>query len=593
MIVEYTESLTGESTSVALPRDRKDAFDLLEQINSHAKDPGKYRALVRLWTASDLYMLGLFSTAARRQTAWPDEHGYRRLEIDHDYQFNFARAIQQRCDGVIDTSPRGHWKSTWKTFLRSLYEVLREPSAKIGVFSFEKDAAARHVRRILDELTANDVLRFAWADRIPGDPGKEGCRWSSEAIDLLNPTGGSSVSPTFGAYTFTAGLPTGSRFSIAIYDDVENEKSVGNEKMTDKTIRHFLSSLNLLGESPRIWINGTYHSVRGLISYLVEHGWEERCFPAEIAGTEPDDLVWWFNHYGGTNPSTGEPLRPALKTVALHGRSAFLHPLDLAWHKWKDPVGYAQQYLGKRGRVGANVMPVECLQYYDGKPEDHAEGKNIYVTIDPSNGSVDPYVAMWWAIQPDGTIYLIDAQRRKLPPSQWYEKVTSATAKWDRIGRVFELRIEEFAQANYSPHLAEAFKEHRIHCEFVRCHDNRAKGAHGDASIDRPFLRLETPMRDCRFYLPRSLYIDGDAEPGMLPPKYDFISYMRDEEFTKWPHHSRDDVMACMALLFDASKEAAERPLVASPDPRTYSYKAAPPRNHTRSWMSAGLPGAR
>lgn len=564
MRVKYVERLNGEETEVVLPGSRRQAWDLYNDIMAIAEsEPEKWRLLVRMYTATDLWMLALFLSWSRYISPWTGKPA-----IDCDYQWEFCRAVMARCDHVADVSPRGHAKSTWKTHTRVIQEVLKDPDVTIGFFSFEKIAATKHLQRTLEELRTNTILKTAWDDVLWADPAGESDRWSLADGANVKRTR-VSLSPTLAAYSFMSGLPIGSRLAIEVFDDVEDEKAVASTEMIAKLRDRFQAASNLGGEGRRLWLSGTYHHPNALLGHLIDSGtWVERCFPAEIVGQAPPNIEALYDSLGGINMATGEPLPPAVRKVKLSGAPAYLHPIELALARIDNELGwkYEMQFLGKREGQRDFGFELEWIQWYEQQPNQIGSGKNVYIVVDPSVGLKDPYVMLAFAIMPNGQQVLVDAARRKVPPAQQDRDLVAMVHRWDRLGYVPQVRVEGYGQSTFHLSFRRALDDEGLnHVKVVKCIDNSTSigmssqsGKKGGLERSRPWVRLHGPFSRGEIMLPKTMLVPD--ENGAV---YDIIRYFLDHEYCRFPANTKDDMWSAMCLLHDPSDEAGR--LLAEP----------------------------
>src|SRR5260370_25153915 len=302
MYVDYFERLTGTSVSIELPSTRDDAFDLLDTINRAAKTSAtEWKSLVRAYTASDLYMLGLMSSAGDRIDPYTG-----RVEIDNQFLFEYSREVQFDSDGWVDTSARAHWKSTCDTFLDTISIILVDPNTSIGIFSHELPASQKHVARVKNELTDNAILKAAWDDTLYADPVENARLWSIIGGIIVKGRNQNQISPTVCAYTFLVKLPTGARLAIMKFDDVETEKTTEEDEQREKVYDRFKSALSLAGRGARIRVKGTHHHPQGQMARLRDEGWPVRCHKAEDITKKAPDIAALYDQFEGKDPATGQ-----------------------------------------------------------------------------------------------------------------------------------------------------------------------------------------------------------------------------------------------------------------------------------------------
>lgn len=548
--VDFRDPATGETAKVTLPKSREEAKKIVSEIRRMAGgSPADFRQMVRMWTACDLYVLGLLTSAADR-----DDPYRGRPEIDCDFQFEQARDIQFDSDRVIDYGHRGSWKSTWKIFLKTLQDLFRDPNEAIALMAHEKAAAERHLRRIMVELETNTILKAGWApDVIYQDPRnrEQVAQWSVNSGFVIPGRKIANICPSVAAYTFVHKLATGSRFSRVKLDDCETEETTESEDMSAKIKRRFRNSLNMLGRGAPVEMNGTIHSGTGLIVELLEEGWQGRCRKAEDESLPAPDIAKVYDELNGVDPATGGRIPPAVREVKLAGAPPFWHPIECAIKRWEQGEAvYNQQNMGSAKAGQVRRFEAEWYQWYDETPEERAEGQNLYVVIDPSKGKGDPMFALVVAAHSDETLSIVDGVRKRLTPLEFQREMYMLVAKWMGLGVVVDIRIEEFAQAAFSTHLNDYFQRYKLDTVPARGFgDNRRNKEH-----ERDWTRLEPPFRQGRIFFPRN-GIRVEDEHGRV---FDLIrDHLIQKELDKFgASMQHDDGIAALSLLFEPVEKA-------------------------------------
>lgn len=531
---------------VELPQSRDDAFDLLSTIHRLAvDDPSTWRTTVRAYTACDWYMLMLFLSGSQRIDPFTG-----RSEVDSEFQFQYAREKQFDGDGVVDKTARGHWKSTWDTYVGVINYILNDPEISIALFAFEKAAAEKHGRRVKDELATNVELKSAWDDVLFQTPDQESPLWNQEKGIIVRRRI-VSPSPTLSWYSI-ADLPTGLRISIGIFDDIETESTVSSEQARATLKARVDSAFNLAGRACRWRIEGTHHHSAGWIADLESSGaWRMRCHAAEDTTLPAPDIAALYDECGGMLPIREESGRPIplpieVRSVRLDGAPVFLHPLELA-HK-RLQVGtsvYYQQYMGDALAGQQRRMDPEWIRYYDIPPVEWAEGGFGYILIDPSKGVGDPTFARVEVTKSDQTISWVGGLRRKLTPSEFAPAIYQLAMEWFKVVRLVEIRVEEFAQSVWSHLLREYFDTKRHHvCPIIACsrHNTINKESSGR---QREWAGLEPMYRMGRRLFPS----DGIWVTDERNDRFNLVDYYVKKEYSLFPLPITDDGLAADFLL--------------------------------------------
>lgn len=542
----YHERANGETVELTLPDNLAQAKELWDEVASYAEtDPLRWKAAFRMWSAADLYFLGLACSWWQRRDLWTG-----RLEVDCDFQFDFARWVQLESDDALDYTARQHGKSTWR-HTRMFQEIFRNPEITIGIFSFDLQKGARkHLVRWKIEAETNAALKAAWDEVLWNNPREDGAFWSVENGCTVKRRG-AHVMPTVSAYTFMKGLPTGARFGIIYLDDVETEETVEADEQREKVQERFKSAINLGGRGTRTWIPGTFHHTMGLLNNLIKRGWKSHNFPAENVREPAPDIAEIYDRFGGVRPDTGADIPEEVRNVRLAGMPVYLHPLECAILRFQEGnEKYEQQYMGNplsgvvhrfRPEWVASELRVRADMY------DFAAGKFGYVLSDPSKGLRDPAVGLVLAADSDQRLIVVDGFRRKLTPEQWAHEMYLMTVNWSNVMQIQQIRVEVFGQATWDTVLRQYFEKKRYGGPPIfGVGEYRGSSANrkNDPALMRAWMRLEPLFRTSRLRFPEELMvINDDGNP------YDLIRYFIDYEYTPFPQPQTDDILDCLSLL--------------------------------------------
>jgi len=540
MRVKYHERLLDEILDVEIPETRDDAFDLQRDLHALLlSDPAAWKMAVRRHTATCWYTMALFLSGSQRRDPFTG-----RLEIDCDFQFAFAREMQFDGDNVIDKSAREHFKTFWRVYAGVTVEVCRDPNLLVGLFSHEKSAGERPLRRNKEEWEGNVELKMAWDDVFWWEPEREAPVWSVEKGLKLRQTI-VSATPTFAAYAIGQ-LPVGARLGLGILDDVEVKATSHSEEARAKLWDQVQNTFNLGGRAARWWINGTHHHPQGLIAQLeTQGGYRVRCHAAEDKTKPAPDIAALYDECGGYLPvrDEGKPpikLAPEVRSVKLAGAPIFLHPLECAQKRLKQTAAtYEMHNMGDPLGGQEHRLDPRWIRWYEAEPHEWARGANLYINIDASKGVNDPTVARVEACKVDGTISWVGGLRRKLAPSEFAPAIHHLAMTWVGIGRLVEIRIEIFGQAVWDHMLRTYFESlGQYVCNIV------AVGRNQENRL-REYEALEPLYRaGKRLYPQTGIWVfDENGE------RYNLVDYYIEKELKLFPLPATDDCLAADALL--------------------------------------------
>lgn len=546
---------------VEQPQSRADAFDIIDTIGRLAlTDLAQWKSLVRQYTATSWYITNLFLSGGQRLDPFTG-----RPEADCDFLWHHYHEIQHHGEGKINTSFRGSHKSHILIYVGCTSRIVVNPDRVMAIASHQKDAAAKHGIRVMLEWERNVELKAAWPDVFFQDPKRdpECSLWNQESgctVRRKIP----AVLPTLSWWAIEH-IPTGARISDLLFDDLETEDTVESDDQRKKLMRRFSSFKKTAGRGVSIFINATAHHANGLVSNLLKSATYGHIFhPAEDID-HPElapDIAALYDAVDGkiTNRETGEvrEMPVAVRTIRLDGPPTFHHPLELALMRLDAldvPDGlddYRRQMLGDL--FGSEKrFKKEWIRYYDCKPEEIADGANLYICVDPSKGVGDPTFARVEACRSDGKIAWVGGLRKKIAPSDFGREMWLLGCLWEGIGTIKEYRFEEVAQSTWSAHFI-AYCESRRHWPGnigpanVKEVSSRALnwgGGTGQKRL-REWMRLEPMYRNGKRLFPREGVLLVENENGR---RFDLMMQYRDDELCMFPMPMTDDGLDSDALL--------------------------------------------
>lgn len=200
--------------------------------------------LIRFFSKEDLFFLAYFVLG---------------IPCNHPWLVQRIKEVQENPYGVMDLWPREHFKSTIITFCMIVFEVLRNPEERIGIFSHTRGIAKAFLQRIKVTFESNQWLLEAFPDIFYAKPEYESPRWSLEFGIVVKRQGNYNES-TVEAWGLVDGMPTGKHFTIMNYDDLVTVESVNTPESMRKLRECFQMSDNLGDRAGRRRIIGTiYH----------------------------------------------------------------------------------------------------------------------------------------------------------------------------------------------------------------------------------------------------------------------------------------------------------------------------------------------
>lgn len=556
--VTYSERLApdadGNPTTidVAQPSSRDDAFDLISTIDRLSReDPATWKSVVRQYTATNWYILGLFLSGGQRLDPFTG-----RPEADCDFLWNHYHEVQHTGQGKLNKTFRGGHKSHILLYVGVTCKVLNDPNRVMTIASHEKAAAAKHGWRTAMEWETNVELKAAWHDVFFDDPKRDpDCpMWNQESGVVVRRTI-PAVLPTLSWWAIEH-VPTGSRIGDFFFDDLENEDTVESDDQRKKLLARFLSFKKTGGRLPSVYINATSHHPNGLVAHLeraqmygiIHH-------PAEDTSKPAPDIAKLYDDCGGriTNRSTGEvvELPPAVRDIRLDGAPVMHHPLELAMMRLDALItdgGLAEYY---RHMLGDNMagedkrLRKDWIRRYTADPIAMAEGAYLYIVVDASKGIGDPTFARVEACRADKTIAWVGGLRKKIEPSDFGKEIWTLCCQWEGIGVIKEVRFEIFAQATWDTHFIQ-YCELRRHWPGNITRDNVKAIGRNKVNRLREWGALQPLYRAGKRLFPNDGVMFVEDENGR---RIDLVKYYVENEYELFPLPITDDGLAADALL--------------------------------------------
>lgn len=195
----------------------------------------------------------------------------RRTDCLHDWIYARCRQVEAAPDGYIDIWAREHYKSTIITLGGIIQEIVRDSSITIGVFSHTKAVAEKFLDQIKQELTHNEILKWAFPDILFADPDVQSPRWSVQK-GLVVKRNGNPKEGTLEAWGLVDGSPIGAHFKLMVLNDVVVPSSVNTAEQIMKTTEAWSLAGNLSMEGGRTWIEGTRYHFADTYQTIMDRG---------------------------------------------------------------------------------------------------------------------------------------------------------------------------------------------------------------------------------------------------------------------------------------------------------------------------------
>lgn len=545
MTFESTFHIFGdpEPTTIALPATLDDYRDLGSDLDKlHREDPVAWKHAMRIWSAGDLYFLGMFVSSVGE--IWDPYH--QRLRFWATEQLELARWVQFESKGSTLVASRSLGKSTWTTFLDNIRTKLIDPNRTCCIFSETRELAAKHNGRIAQELTTNRVLITIWDDRF--HPTRDQYEKFSDVAITIKRTS-ARLECTFEAQAYTDKLPTGSHFDERRYDDIETERLVTTKEKLDKNEAQFISSQDL--SSPVRWamVVGTYYHPAGLVRKThLSMGWKLKLLPGEIL---PESGI-----------VRGEVTDPELGPMG--GEPSFFHPDELR-DMLRDKGGktspravksYVEQICCDPTMGEPDRLDRKDLLWFEEDPLELAADGSLYLCVDCSKGVGDPTWAWVWRLGYDRRAYWVGGFRKRLAPAARRREIALLALQFAALGNLVAIRMEEFGAAEYiEPQLTENTR-YGLSVPIQKCQDNQR------TKLDRAFERWHAELVNGRIVFPKRLMsVDENGT------QIDLVEYFLQFELDPFPKPVTDDGLDAGGLLWEPEERvgALEWPVRQAP----------------------------
>lgn len=416
-----------------------------------------------------------------------------------------CREYQAAPYGYLDLWARGHFKSTIITYAHTIFEIINNPEITIGIFSHKLAAARAFVVQIKNTLETNKLLQLLFPDILYSDPENQSSKWTEDKILVKRESVRKEM--TVEACGVVEGQPIGMHYDILKYDDLVTPASVSTADQILKTTDSFKMSLNLGSTNAKRVMIGTFYAFNDTYNVIIDEGSViPRIYPAM---TDPLDFE----------------------------TSVFLSPAELK-EKRRDmgPAVFGTQMLLDPSVANNRYFVPEWIKYYDGGGW---ETMNRYLIVDPASSKEkrsDYTVMIVLGLGKDGNYYVIDGIRDRLNLSE-------------RTNWLFNLHEQYRPNAVwYESYGQQADNEHiqgEMNLRHYRFTINRLGG---QMAKKQRIERLQPLFEQGKIFFPTRMpfvTVDGDVK--------DFVRLFLDDEYLKYPACNHDDMIDCLARLFDIS----------------------------------------
>jgi hypothetical protein len=551
----------------------KELWAAIEQERT-AGNAERWRALMRLWSAGDLYFFVLFVLRVG-QEAWS---AYRHEpQFWHPSYLTFAREIQFEGSRAAFIATRRFGKSTFGTLGDNMQRKLRNPNDSTCIFSLTRELAEDHLDPIMAEMKDNALLKGLWDDRFYWDPEKAGAIFGlKDGVNIKRVS--SRPEKSFEARAFATRLPTGMGYDRRYYDDVEADSTVQSEVSMETAEQRYVSSQNLRSSAGDDLNMGTYYHPGGLVrKWHKEYG--RKLFL-----------------YAGEDRSEGARagLLPA-EAGPMGGRPRHGFTREQLFDLWKD-AGCERSMMGRAdyGRqIACDPLAGEgsrfnraLIRTYDEDPFELASWGTIYVCQDAASGTVkdgqitigeDACFTWVWLLRPDKTFWWIDGWRKRVPPARRKELTYQTMLQWNSVGYLAAGRIEQYGQSEYVQQQLVYNWRRDLFVRIEICNDNSM------SKRDREWERWDAILA-AGFYVPKGGMHREDEDGN----SFDLVEKFIEEELGEFPKPLSDHGLDAGGLIMEPARKEV-LPLEWPAARRRAEYDDhGPPRQPSTQSLGAG-----
>jgi predicted phage terminase large subunit-like protein len=475
-----------------------EAIRIWDALEKAGKKAGTQNLVVRHLCLNDLFYLLV--------------RACKRADMLHPWIYDRCREVEAAPDNHLDLWAREHYKSTIVTFGKTMQKVLRDPNRVHGIFSHTRPIAKAFLRQIMREFEENQVLHAAFPDVLWGMDVKQSPKWSEDDGIIVRRTSNQKEA-TIEAWGLVDGQPTSKHFDELVYDDIVVAASVTTPEMIEKTMTALEQSYNLGTVEGVRRFAGTRWHFNDAYSTLIKRGTAKlRFHPGKAGGEESGDSVFW--------------------------------PESIHEAKRRDmgPYTYACQILLNPKADAAQNFQRHWVRHYNSVKW---SGYTIYICVDAASSKKkgSDYTSMMVVgLGEDTNFYVLDMVRDRLNLAERTDRLFTLARKY----KPYQIRYERYGMLGDIEHIRDHGEKtgYRIDSKIVE--------VAGKAGKSDRIRRMLPAFEQGRVYLPRSLHVT-DWEKNVRDLVHDFI----EEEYVAFPNGGHDDMMDCLARMFEPDVEMA------------------------------------
>ena len=336
------------------------------------------------------------------------ERGKQELGVFHKELCHFVQDNLHKKKLIL--MPRGHLKSTLVTIGYSTQRIVKNPNVRILVLSATWQMAVDFLTEIKNHLQNNEKIQELWPEiaEAVATPSE----WAQDRITIKR-TDTNIKGPTVWAAGVESNL-VGSHPDVIIFDDVVSRDNVTTPEQIDKVKLRYKDALDLLEPGGQLIIIGTRWAEGDLYSWLMDK---------DNGISQSYDIMIKRAYEGDLETSEGfVPLWPEKFTQ----KELLTRQREKGWYE------FSAQYLNDPIPDKDATFQAEWIQKFD---IEDVRGKDMIkvLTIDPAislEKQADYTAMIVTGIDTFGNIFVLDAVRERLTPSQLIDNIFRLNEMW-------------------------------------------------------------------------------------------------------------------------------------------------------------------
>jgi predicted phage terminase large subunit-like protein len=311
-------------------------------------------------------------------------------------------------DRSLVLAPRGFGKSTLLSIVRCVFEIARNPDARILLASNTQPQAEGFIREVRGHLERGALFRAAFGDFI-------GPKWTDKEL-IVRPRTRIAKEPSIYA-AGVGGAVISRHFDLIICDDIVDEENARTEFQRERLKTWFFKVLlPCLEPDGQLAIVGTRYHYRDLYGHLLETGFA----PTTIIRAIEDGQSSWPEKFP-------------------------LHRLEQI-RRDSGTIIFNAQYQNDTEAMKGAVFKEEWLRFCDQPPA----SLRIYQGVDLSVGSASDFFAVVTiGLDSWGNIYILDCYQARLSFRQQSAAIIDRFMRFNPIRVAIESNAYQAVQADF------------------------------------------------------------------------------------------------------------------------------------------------